>query len=141
MPNLNKVFLMGNLTKDLELKYGRNGQPVTNARLAVNRAYTTQSGEKKEEVCYVTVVIWGKQAEACHTYLRKGSPIFIEGRLQFRSWDDEATQTKKNVLEVVAERVQFLDRKRKEEGEQSAGIDEVPDTETPNQGGGDSVPF
>ena len=114
MANLNKVFLMGNLTKDLDIKYGKNGQPVTNLRLAVNRTYTTQSGEKKEEVCYVTIVVWGKQAESCHTYLRKGSSVFVEGRLQLRSWDDAETQQKKSVLEVVADRVQFLDKKRKD---------------------------
>jgi len=142
MPNLNKVFLMGNLTKDLELKYGKNGQPVTNMRLAINRTYMTQSGEKKEDVCFVTVVVWGKQAEACHTYLKKGSGIFTEGRLQFRTWDDEATGQKKSILEVVAERVQFLDRKRKEEGEGSSAPTEEGGTEpeTP-QSGGDSVPF
>jgi single-strand DNA-binding protein len=113
MANLNKVFLMGNLTRDLEIKYGKNGQPVTNLRLAVNRTYTTQSGEKKEEVCYVTVVVWGKQAESCHTFLKKGSSVFVEGRLQYRSWQTEGGE-KKNVLEVVADRVQFLDKKKKE---------------------------
>ncbi len=113
MANLNRVFLMGNLTRDLEIKYGKNGQPVTNLRLAVNRTYTTQSGEKKEEVCYVTVVVWGKQAESCHTFLRKGSSIFVEGRLQYRTWEAESGE-KKNVLEVVADRVQFLDKKKKE---------------------------
>lgn len=119
MANLNKVFLIGNLTKDLELKYGKNGQPVTNMRLAVNRVYTTQNGEKKEEVCYVNIVVWGKQAESCTTYLKKGSSIFVEGRLQLRTWDDEETKQKKSMLEVVADRVQFLDRfKKKEEGEQ-----------------------
>jgi single-strand DNA-binding protein len=141
MPNLNRVFLMGNLTKDLELKYGKNGQPVTNIRLAVNRTYTTQSGEKKEEVCFVTVVVWGKQAESCHTYLKKGSAIFCEGRLQYRTWDDEATGTKKSVLEVVADRVQFLDRKKKEDGEAGApGSEEGTDPEVPSAGG-DSQPF
>ncbi len=114
MANLNKVFLMGNLTRDLELKYGKTGQPVTNIRLAVNRTYTTQAGEKKEEVCFVTVVVWGKQAESCHTYLRKGSAVFVEGRLQYRTWEADEGQ-KKSVLEVVADRVQFLDKRKKEQ--------------------------
>jgi single-strand DNA-binding protein len=124
---------MGNLTRDLEIKYGKNGQPVTNARLAVNRTYTTQSGEKKEEVCYVTVVIWGKQAESCHTFLKKGSSIFVEGRLQYRSWEAEGGE-KKNVLEVVAERVQFLDKKKKEgEVAQDTQADEgTPETPAPD---------
>ena len=137
MANLNKVFLMGNLTKDLDIKYGKNGQPVTNLRLAVNRTYTTQSGEKKEEVCYVTIVVWGKQAESCHTYLKKGSSVFVEGRLQLRSWDDTETGQKKSILEVVADRVQFLDKKRKD-GEGS----DAPESgeETPGSDAGDS-PF
>ena len=123
MANLNRVFLMGNLTRDLELKYGKNGQPVTNLRLAVNRTYTTQSGEKKEEVCFVTIVVWGKQAESCHTYLRKGSAIFVEGRLQYRTWETDDGQ-KKSVLEVVADRVQFLDKKKKSDDEPAAVSDE-----------------
>jgi single-strand DNA-binding protein len=123
MANLNRVFLMGNLTKDVELSYGKNGQPVTNMRMAVNRVYTTQSGEKKEDVCFVTVVVWGKQAEACHTYLKKGSSIFVEGRLQYRTWDDQQG-VKKSVLEVVADRVQFLDKKKKEETTEN--VDEMP---------------
>ncbi len=142
MPNLNRVFLMGNLTKDLELKYGKNGQPVTNLRLAVNRTYTTQSGEKKEEVCFVTVVVWGKQAESCHTYLKKGSAIFVEGRLQYRTWDDEATGAKRSILEVVADRVQFLDKKKKEEGEAAPHAEEEgTDREPTGPGGGETVPF
>jgi single-strand DNA-binding protein len=142
MPNLNKVFLMGNLTKDLELKYGKNGQPVTNIRLAINRVYTTQTGEKKEDVCFVTAVVWGKQAETCHTYLKKGSAVFIEGRLHYNTWDDAATGQKKSMLEVVADRVQFLDRKRKEEGENGAppSGEGASEPEAP-QSGGDSVPF
>lgn len=137
MPNLNKVFLIGNLTKDLELKYGKNGQPVTNMRIAVNRVYTTQNGEKKEEVCYVNVVVWGKQAESCTTYLKKGSSVFIEGRLQLRSWEDEETKQKKSILEVVADRVQFLDKFKKNDiaeaepaGESDAG-DEAEGKEQP----------
>jgi single-strand DNA-binding protein len=141
MPNLNRVFLMGNLTRDLELKYGKNGQPVTNLRLAVNRTYTTQSGEKKEEVCFVTVVVWGKQAESCHTYLKKGSAIFVEGRLQYRTWDDEATQQKRSVLEVVADRVQFLDKKKKEDTEAVPHAEEEGADHEPPQSGGETVPF
>ena len=139
MANLNRVFLMGNLTRDLELKYGKNGQPVTNLRLAVNRTYTTQSGEKKEEVCFVTIVVWGKQAESCHTYLRKGSAVFVEGRLQYRTWETEDGQ-KKSVLEVVADRVQFLDKKKKE-SEEGAGAPHPEEGGGTPSGGGDSVPF
>lgn len=107
MANLNKVLLIGNLTRDPELRYTPNGTAVSNLRLAVNRVYTTQSGEKKEDVCYITVVVWGKRAETCGDFLVKGSPVFVEGRLQTRSWETEDKQ-KRNVVEVVADNIQFL---------------------------------
>ena len=110
MPNYNRVMLMGNLTKDPELKYTPNGSPVVNLRMAINRTYRTANGEQKENVCYVGVVAWGKQAESCAEYLAKGSPVFVEGRLQSRSWETADGQ-KRNVLEVVAERIQFLGKK------------------------------
>jgi len=108
MASLNKVLLMGNLTKDPELRYTPQGTAVVNLRLAVNRRFksrTTQ--ENKEEVCFITVVAWDKQAETCNQYLHKGSSIFIDGRLQSRSWEDSSGQ-KRSVIEVRAERVQFL---------------------------------
>lgn len=107
MANFNKVFLMGNLTKDPELRYTPQGAAVANLRLAVNRKYRTKTQETKEEVCFITVVVWSKQAEACNQYLHKGSPIFVEGLLQSRSWDDASGQ-KRSVVEVRADRVQFL---------------------------------
>ena len=100
---------MGRLTKDPELRYTAGGAPVANLRMAINRVYQSQSGEKKEEVCYVTVVVWRKQAEAAGEYLKKGDPLFVEGRLQSKSWETEDKQ-KRTVLEVVADRVQFLNR-------------------------------
>ncbi len=107
MANLNRVFLMGNLTRDPELRYTPNGTAVTNLRVAVNRRFRTQSGEIKEEVAFITVVAWGKQAETCTQFLSKGRPIFVEGRLQTRSWETPDGQ-KRSVLEVRASRVQFL---------------------------------
>jgi len=107
MANLNKVFLIGNLTKDPELRYIPSGTAVVNLRLATNRRFKDRNGEAKEEACFLTVVVWNKQAETCNQYLHKGSPVFIEGRLQSRSWEDNSGQ-KRNVLEVRAERVQFL---------------------------------
>jgi len=107
MANFNKVLLIGNLTKDPELRYTPQGTAVVNLRLAVNRKFRNKNQELKEETCFVTVVAWDKQAEACNQYLHKGSPIFTEGRLQSRSWEDNAGQ-KRNVIEVRAERVQFL---------------------------------
>jgi single-strand DNA-binding protein len=110
MANLNRVFLIGNLTRDPELRYTTSGTAVTNLRIAVNRRYKTQTGEMKEETAFITVVAWGKQAETCSQFLSKGKPIFVEGRLQMRSWEDPNGQ-KRNVLEVRASRVQFLGSK------------------------------
>lgn len=108
MANFNKVILIGNLTKDPELRYTPQGTAVANLRLAVNRKFRDRnSQEMKEEVCFVTVVVWDKQAESCNQYLHKGSPIFVEGRLQSRSWEDASGQ-KRNTIEVRAERTQFL---------------------------------
>jgi single-strand DNA-binding protein len=107
MANFNKVLLMGNLTKDPELRYTPQGTAVVNLRLAVNRKYKDRNQELKEDTCFVTAVVWDKQAETCNQYLHKGSPVFVEGRLQSRSWEDNAGQ-KRSVIEVRVERVQFL---------------------------------
>ncbi len=107
MANFNKVLLIGNLTKDPELRYTPQGVAVVNLRMAVNRKFKDKNQEWKDEVCFITVVAWDKQAETCNQYLHKGSPLFIEGRLQSRSWEDNSGQ-KRNVVEVRAERVQFL---------------------------------
>jgi len=122
MASFNKVLLMGNLTKDPELRYTPQGTAVANLRLAVNRKYRDRNQEMKEEVCFITAVVWDKQAETCNQYLHKGSPIFVEGRLQSRSWEDNAGQ-KRNVIEVRAERVQFLGRAPAKTGDAS---DETP---------------
>lgn len=106
MANLNKVFLMGNLTRDPELRYVPSGAPVATFGLAVNRRYVTQHGDKKDEVCFVRVVVFGKQAESCSQHLNKGRLVFVEGRLQYRSWEQEGQ--KRSALDVVADRVQFL---------------------------------
>jgi single-strand DNA-binding protein len=119
--SFNKVLLMGNLTRDPELRYIPSGQPVTTFTVAVNRAYNSQSGEKKEEVSFIRVVVWAKLAEICNEYLKKGSPVFVEGRLQSRSWD-APDGTKRSTLEVVAQSVQFLSRgpRAEETGETEA---------------------
>lgn len=107
MASINKVLLMGNLTKDPELRYTPQGTAVLNLRLAVNRKYRNKNQELKEETCFITVVVWNKQAETCNQYLHKGSSVFIEGSLQSRSWEDASGQ-KRSVIEVRSERVQFL---------------------------------
>lgn len=107
MANLNKVFIMGRLVRDPELRYIPNGTAVTTFTVAANRAYTMASGEKREEACFVRVVAWARQAELCGEYLSKGSPVFVEGRLQSRSWETPDGQ-KRSALEIVAQNVQFL---------------------------------
>ena len=107
MANLNKVFLIGNLTRDPELRYTPGGTAVANLGLAVNRKFKDSTGELKEEVCFLTVTVWDKQAEACCQYLAKGKPVFVEGVLQSRFWETNDGQ-KRNAIDVRAERVQFL---------------------------------
>lgn len=107
--SLNKVMLIGNLTRDPELRYIPSGQAVATFTIAVNRAYNSQSGEKKEEVSFIRVVVWARLAENCNEYLKKGSSVFVEGRLQSRSWD-APDGTKRSTLEVIAQSVQFLSR-------------------------------
>ena len=106
MVSLNRVLLIGNLTKDPELRYTPAGTPVANLRLAVNSSFKDQAGQRKEETCFVTVVVWSKQAEACNQYLKKGRPIFVEGRLIYRSWEAEGKT--RSTMEVRADRIQFL---------------------------------
>ena len=106
---LNKVMLIGNLTRDPELRYIPSGQPVASFTIAVNRTYNSQSGEKKEEVSFVRVVVWAKLAEITNEYLKKGSPVFVEGRLQSRSWEAQ-DGSKRSTIEVVAQNIQFLGR-------------------------------
>ena len=112
MAGVNKVFLLGNLTRDPELRYTANGFAVAGFGIAVNRKYK-QDNEWKEEVCFVDITVWGKQGENCAEYLNKGSSAFIEGRLNFRSWETEQGQ-KRSKLEVVATNVQFLSRASKD---------------------------
>ena len=107
MASLNKVFLIGNLTKDPELRYTPNGTAVSNLRIAVNRKFKDRNGELKEDTCFVTITAWDKQAEICNQYLAKGRPIFVEGILQSRSWETPEGQ-KRSTIDVRAERIQFL---------------------------------
>lgn len=111
MANYNKVLLMGNLTRDPELRYsggGTGGTAITKFGLATNRQWRNQAGEQQEETCFVDIVVFGRQAETCNEYLSKGRPVFVEGRLSLSTWEDRETGAKRSRLEVVAERVQFL---------------------------------
>ena len=120
MASFNKVFLIGNLTRDPELRYTPGGVAVVNLRLAVNRKFRDKSGELKEETCFVTVTAWDKQAETCNQYLQKGRPIFVEGRLQSRSWETPDGQ-KRSTIDIRAERIQFLGAPRGEAAPVSTG--------------------
>lgn len=106
MANFNKVLLMGNLTRDPEVRYTPSGMAVADLGLAVNRRYRTNDGQEHEETCFVNVTVWGKQGESCGQYLKRGRPVFVEGRLKFDEWEKDGQ--KFNRLSVVAERVQFL---------------------------------
>ena len=108
MANLNKVMLIGNLTRDIELKYTPKGSAIAELGLAINRRYKTESGEQKEETTFVDVTLWGRQAEIAKEYLSKGKPVYIEGRLQLDSWDDKATGQKRSKLKVTGEALQLL---------------------------------
>jgi len=112
MANFNRVILAGNLTRDPELRYTPKGTAVAKLGLAINRVYTTDSGEKKEEVMFVDVDAFARQAEVISQYLKKGRPILVEGRLRQESWDDKATGQKRSKLSVVLESFQFLDSGR-----------------------------
>lgn len=129
MANLNKVMLIGNLTRDPELRYVPSGTAVANFSIAVNRIYKSQSGEKKKETCFVRTVVWGRMAEVCGEFLTKGSSVFMEGRLQSRSWEGTDGQ-KRNTIEVIANNVQFLDRlKNNKQGSSGGGFSQgVPET-------------
>jgi len=107
MSSLNKVFLLGNLTRDPEMRYLPSGSPVANFGLATNRKYTGQDGQKKEDTLFVDIAAFAKTAELCSQYLSKGRQVLIEGRLKYRTWEAQDGQ-KRNKLSVVAERVTFL---------------------------------
>jgi single-strand DNA-binding protein len=163
MANYNRVLLMGNLTRDPEIRYsagggGREGggSAICKFGLAVNRNWTNQAGEKQEETCFVDIVVFGRQAETCNEYLRKGRAAFIEGRLKLDQWEDRESGQKRSKLEVVAENVQFLGSRdgggapstgvpRRDEPASRGGRDEAPSSAPPAGAraakGGDEINF
>src|SRR5437899_2825598 len=116
MANFNKVILVGNLTRDPELRYTPKGLAIAKFGLAINRVWTNEAGEKKEEATFVDVDVFGRTAENVGQYMRKGSQMLIEGRLRLDQWDDKQTGQKRSKLGVVAEIVQFLGAPRGAEG-------------------------
>jgi single-strand DNA-binding protein len=131
MASFNKVLLMGNLTRDPELRYTPQGVAVCDLGLAVNYYYTTSTGERKEEPLFINIVVWRKQAESCATFLKKGRSVLVEGRLRIRTWQDKQDENKKHFrTEVVANRVQFIGTGPKIEGKVTGEVtgEEIPDT-------------
>ncbi|MFA9477556.1 single-stranded DNA-binding protein [Phycisphaerales bacterium AB-hyl4] len=115
MPNLNKVMLMGNLTRDPEMRYTANNTPVTKLGLAVNRRWKNQQGEQQEETCFIDCTAFARGAEVLNQYLRKGRPVFIEGRLHLNQWQDQQGNNRSK-LEVIVENFQFIDSRGGEGG-------------------------
>ncbi|MDD5505005.1 MAG: single-stranded DNA-binding protein [Candidatus Omnitrophica bacterium] len=113
MANFNKVLFMGNLTRDPELRYLPNGTAVATFSVASNRVYKLPTGEKKEEATFIRVVVWSKRAEICAEYLAKGSSVFVEGRLQSRTWQGQDGQ-KRSTIEIIADNVQFIGKPKKD---------------------------
>ncbi len=129
MASLNKVYLIGNLTRKPELRYTPSGTPVAEFGLAVNRHYTTSGGEKRRDTCFVEVTVWRNKAQLCYEHLAKGSPVFIEGRLELDTWETRSGE-RRSKLRVVADNLQLLSKSgRKDEDEEDddlAGEPEAP---------------
>ncbi len=116
MPNYNKVILIGHLTRDPELRYTPKGSAVSKISIAINHNWKTESGEKKEEVSFIDITAFGKQAENVSQYFKKGKPIMVEGRLKLDQWEDKATHEKRQKLGVVMESFNFIESKPDTQG-------------------------
>ena len=148
MPSLNKVMLMGNLTRDPELRVTPKGTPICQFSLAINRQFKMESGESREEVIYVDIEAWGKQGETIAKYVTKGRPLFVEGRLRLDQWEDKNTKEKRSRMKVVLENFQFLGDSRGggggAAGSAEPGIDQTASPERhappPRSGGSPAKP-
>ncbi len=138
MPSLNKVLLMGNLTRDPELRVTPKGTPICQFSLAINRQFKMESGESREEVIYVDVEAWGKQGETIAKYVTKGRPLYVEGRLRLDQWEDKNTKEKRSRMKVVLEQFQFLGDSRG--GGPGGGGGGEYDQSAPSGGGASSSP-
>ena len=128
--NLNKAFVLGNLTRDPELRQIPSGQSVAQFAVATNREFTDKAGQRQKLTEFHNIVAWGKLGELCHQYIKKGQSVFVEGRIQTRSWDDKQTNQKKYRTEIVAENVQFGPRPFREG---TAGQGQTQQPETPKE--------
>ena len=152
MASFNKVILLGNLTRDPEVRYTPKGTAVTELGMAVNRVYTAENGEKREETTFVDVTLWGRTAEIAGEYLKKGRPVFIEGRLQLDTWDDKQSGQKRSKLRVVGEGLQLLGGRPGGGGGSGGGDEEggsrsssrpapPPKASVPSEADDDEIPF
>jgi len=139
MASFNKVILIGNLTRDVELKYLPKGTAVCNLSLAVNRRWKTEAGEEKEDVYFAECKAFGKQAETLAQYVRKGNPLMIEGRLTREEWDDKKTGDKRSTTRIMIETFQFL--KERSEGAAPAPRQEAAPTAPKPDLDADDLPF
>jgi single-strand DNA-binding protein len=132
MANFNKVILAGNLTRDPELRYLPKGTAVVKIGMAINRTWKSETGESKEEVTFVDVEAFGRQAETIAQYMRKGRPLLVEGRLKLDTWEDKTTQKKQSKLKVVLESFSFMDSKGADGGAGGGGGGEAPRRPAPS---------
>jgi single-strand DNA-binding protein len=134
--SFNKVILMGNLTRDIELRHTSGNQAVANVGIAVNRKWKTETGEQREEVTFVDCEAWGRTAEVMSQYLSKGRPVFIEGRLKLDTWQDKTTNENRSKLKVVVDTFQFVDSRQDGGGGGGAGSGEGGSQRRSSGGGG-----
>jgi single-strand DNA-binding protein len=137
LPTLNKILITGYCTQDAEVRYIQSGAAVANIRIGSTRRFKDNAGEWRDETCFVNVVAWRELAERCGNNLKKGSAVFVEGRLQSRSWETDDGQ-KRSVIEILADRIQFLDRGARDGAPAFAGGGAEPERESM---AGDDVPF
>jgi len=133
MASYNHVALIGNITKDIEVRFTPKGSAVCDLSIAVNRKYKTDNGETREEVTFVEITAFGKTAELAGQYLRRGAPVFIEGRLTMDTWEDKQTGQKRSKLKVICENLQFLGSKQ--DGEQRQGNERQNSSKPPTRSG------
>jgi len=144
MANLNRVMLMGNLTRDPEIKYTAKGTAIADISIAVNRKWKDENNQQKEDTTFVDLTAWGKTAELAGQYLTKGSSCYFEGRLNLETWDDKTSGQKRSKMKVIAESMQFLGGKKESGGtQQSAPSKPKHHSEVviPDDDDSDSIPF
>lgn len=141
MANLNRVFLIGRLTRDPEMRYTQSGTAICNFGLAVNRTWKGQDGQKQEDTTFVDITAWGRTGELAQQYLAKGRQVFLEGYLKFEQWEDRNGGGKRSKLSVTAENLQFLDSRTTEREPQEAAPTAQQYSGPDYGGGGDDIPF